>query len=116
MEEKKNQNEIESVTSEEEGAEIAAPSGESAAVLTDSEKPLDKNVRLLSPTRMVLRRFFRSKLSIIGLIMIVALLLFLERMDTKETERERIKDIVNKIIEQGDSITRKIKEDISKMS
>ncbi len=76
MEEKKNQNEIESVTSEEEGAEIAAPSGESAAVLTDSEKPLDKNVRLLSPTRMVLRRFFRSKLSIIGLIMIVSLLLF----------------------------------------
>ena len=47
---------------------------------------------------------------------IVPLLLFLERMDTKETERERIKDIVNKIIEQGDSITRKIKEDISKMS
>ncbi len=37
---------------------------------------LDRNVRLMSPTRMVVRRFFRSKLSIIGLIMIVALMLF----------------------------------------
>ncbi len=40
------------------------------------EVPLDKNVRLMSPTRMVLRRFFRSKLSVIGLIMIVGLFLF----------------------------------------
>ena len=37
---------------------------------------LDKNVRLMSPTQMVLRRFFRSKLSIIGLVMIVGLFLF----------------------------------------
>lgn len=42
----------------------------------DSETPLDKNVRLMSPGRMVLRRFFRSKLSIIGLVMIAALILF----------------------------------------
>ena len=40
------------------------------------EVALDKNVRLMSPTRMVVRRFFRSKLSIVGLIMIVALFLF----------------------------------------
>lgn len=40
------------------------------------ETPLDKNVRLMSPGRMVARRFFRSKLSIIGLVMIVALLIF----------------------------------------
>ena len=42
----------------------------------DTEIPLDQNVRLMSPTRMVVRRFFRSKLSIIGLIMIVGLFLF----------------------------------------
>lgn len=38
--------------------------------------PLDKNVRLMSPTRMVVRRFFRSKLSIVGLIMVVSLFIF----------------------------------------
>jgi len=42
----------------------------------DTEAPLDKNVRLMSPTRMVVRRFFRSKLSIIGLIMVIGLFLF----------------------------------------
>ena len=44
-------------------------------VLEDNE-PLDKNVRLMSPGRMVMRRFFRSKLSVIGLVMIVSLFLF----------------------------------------
>ena len=47
-----------------------------AADTTDTDEPLDKNVRLMSPTRMVMRRFFRSKLSVAGLIMIVALFLF----------------------------------------
>ena len=47
-----------------------------AAPAPVEEEPLDKNVRLMSPTQMVLRRFFRSKLSIVGLIMVVALLLF----------------------------------------
>ena len=42
----------------------------------DTETPLDKNIKLLSPTQMVLRRFFRSKLSIIGLVMIVGLFIF----------------------------------------
>ncbi len=41
-----------------------------------TDVPLDKNVRLMSPTRMVVRRFFRSKLSIIGLCMVVGLFLF----------------------------------------
>lgn len=40
------------------------------------EKPLDKNVRLLSPTRMLLRRFFRSKLSVAGIVMLIALFAF----------------------------------------
>ena len=45
-------------------------------VVEDTETPLDKNVRLMSPTRMVLRRFFRSKLSLIGLIMLISLFVF----------------------------------------
>ena len=42
----------------------------------DSEVPLDKNVRLMSPTMMVIRRFFRSKLSIVGLLMVIGLFIF----------------------------------------
>ena len=42
----------------------------------DTETPLDKNIKLMSPMQMVLRRFFRSKLSIIGLIMVVGLFIF----------------------------------------
>ena len=42
----------------------------------EDNAPLDKNVKLMSPAQMVLRRFFRSKLSVIGLIMIVSLFLF----------------------------------------
>ncbi len=40
------------------------------------ETPLDKNVRLMSPGQMVMRRFFRSKLSVIGLTMLIVLFLF----------------------------------------
>ena len=36
----------------------------------------EESLKLMSPMQMVLRRFFRSKLSIIGLVMIVALFLF----------------------------------------
>ena len=42
----------------------------------DTEVPLDRNVKLMSPMQMVMRRFFRSKLSIVGLVMIVSLFLF----------------------------------------
>ena len=45
-------------------------------VIVPEEDTLDRNVRLMSPTQMVMRRFFRSKLSILGLVMIVALFLF----------------------------------------
>ena len=48
----------------------------SAVETQDVETPLDKNVRLMSPTRMIVRRFFRSKLSVIGIVMLVALFLF----------------------------------------
>ena len=40
------------------------------------DEPHDKNVKLMSPGMMVLRRFFRSKLSMIGLVTIVLLFLF----------------------------------------
>ncbi len=40
------------------------------------EVPHEQTVKLMSPTRMVVRRFFRSKLSIVGLIMIISLFLF----------------------------------------
>ena len=49
---------------------------QAAPEAADTEVPLDKNVRLMSPTRMVVRRFFRSKLSILGLIMVISLFLF----------------------------------------
>ena len=49
---------------------------QAAPEAVDTETPLDKNVRLMSPTRMVVRRFFRSKLSILGLIMVIGLFLF----------------------------------------
>ena len=44
--------------------------------VANEDEPHEKNVRLMSPTRMVLRRFFRSKLSIVGLVIIVGLFLF----------------------------------------
>ncbi len=46
------------------------------AAAPTEEQPLDKNVRLMSPTRMVVRRFFRSRLSILGLVMVIGLFLF----------------------------------------
>ncbi len=48
--------------------------GENEAIVED--EPLDKNIKLMSPTQMVLRRFFRSKLSVIGLIMVISLFVF----------------------------------------
>ncbi len=54
----------------------AAPKAEEGSSSRDTDAPLDKNIRLMSPTQMVLRRFFRSKLSIVGLIMVVGLFIF----------------------------------------
>ena len=68
MEEKKNQ----ALSA----SEAAAENNENQSPAVTEDEPLDKNVRLMSPTRMVVRRFFRSKLSVVGLVMIVALFLF----------------------------------------
>ena len=43
---------------------------------TPAEESIADKVRIISPTRLVLKRFFRSKLSIIGLCMFIFLLLF----------------------------------------
>ena len=58
------------------------PAAEAAAEsVTETEKEesvesLADNVKSLSPTQLVLKRFFRSKLSIVGLVIIVFLFLF----------------------------------------
>ncbi|MBR1891783.1 MAG: ABC transporter permease [Clostridia bacterium] len=73
--------------------------------VTDAEKPLDKNVRLLSPTRMVVRRFLRSKLSIVGLVMLISLFVFCwlgpvvyNRWGEIETERGVFPDYTKEIV------------------
>ena len=40
------------------------------------EESIADKVRIISPARLVLKRFFRSKLSIVGLCMFIFLLLF----------------------------------------
>lgn len=67
---------------------------EDESVLTDSDKPLDKDVKLMSPGRMVARRFFRSKLSVIGLVILIVLFAFswigpLVYRNWSETESDR---------------------------
>ena len=69
MDERKNEN-MENVSESEELLDA------SVVETVEEDEPLDKNIKLMSPTRMVLRRFVRSKLSIIGLIMVVSLFLF----------------------------------------
>ena len=73
MNENKNQNlaSAEEFASVEETAVV-----DTVEVDTADNEPLDKNVRLMSPARMVARRFFRSKLSVAGLVMLVALFMF----------------------------------------
>ena len=43
---------------------------------TVQEGFLSDNVKALSPTQLVVKRFFRSKLSIVGLVLIIGLFLF----------------------------------------
>lgn len=57
-------------------ATVEADETAAAAATVEADEPLDRNVRLVSPGRMVARRFFRSKLSVAGLVMLIALVLF----------------------------------------
>ncbi len=65
-----NENERTSLPTDEIEASVAVED-----TATENE-PLDKNIKLMSPFQMVLRRFFRSRLSVVGLCMIVGLFLF----------------------------------------
>ena len=81
-----------------------------AEEITDTDIPLDKNVRLMSPTRMVVRRFFRSKLSLVGLVMVVGLFLFsfvgpLFFADLPEKTEQTNPDGTPILDENGDPIT-----------
>ncbi len=49
---------------------------ENVTTIREADDSIERNVRLMSPGRMVMRRFFRSKLSIVGLIMLISLFLF----------------------------------------
>lgn len=60
----------ENVPTSETVEEVAATQEEETA------KSIADSVKALSPTRLVLKRFFRSKLSIIGLVLIIGLFLF----------------------------------------
>ena len=64
------------VSAEEEKAVVAEASAAEITEMEDTETPLDKNIKLMSPMRMVLRRFFRSKLSIAGIAMLAFLIVF----------------------------------------
>ena len=59
-----------------ENDQIVEEKDTSVAEEQELDTPLDRNVRLMSPARIIMRRFFRSKLSVIGLVMLVALFLF----------------------------------------
>ena len=62
MEEKNfNQSEVIKELEAEEVAAEKAEKQEEALDIADTDKALDRNVRLMSPTRMLLRRFFRSR-------------------------------------------------------
>lgn len=63
------------VAEEKPAAEAAAESVTETAK-EESVESLADNVKSLSPTQLVLKRFFRSKLSIVGLVIIVFLFLF----------------------------------------
>lgn len=75
---KKEFDEQEEKMPEETSEEILTDSEEVVPVEPEGGEPefLSDSVKALSPGRLVLKRFFRSKLSIVGLVMIVALFLF----------------------------------------
>ncbi len=59
-----------------ENEELVIANTDTESPSPENDEPHDKSIKLMSPMQMVLRRFFRSKLSIIGLVMVVSLFLF----------------------------------------
>ena len=64
------------VAEEKPAVEAAAEEATKTEKEEESVESLADNVKSLSPTQLVLKRFFRSKLSIVGLVIIVFLFLF----------------------------------------
>ena len=58
---------------------------------------LSDNVKIISPTRLVLKRFFRSKLSVVGLCIMIGLLLFCAEtfFSNRNQGCNNLKDIVS---------------------
>ena len=59
-----------------ENEKIKSSQVENEVTTTEETVTHEQTLKLMSPMQMVIRRFFRSKLSIIGLIMVVSLFLF----------------------------------------
>ena len=59
-----------------ENEKIKSSQVENEVATTEETVTHEQTLKLMSPMQMVIRRFFRSKLSIIGLIMVVSLFLF----------------------------------------
>ncbi|HOW38268.1 MAG TPA: hypothetical protein PLZ76_05100, partial [Bacillota bacterium] len=55
---------------------VESVQGEAVCETPNKEVSLADSVKIVSPGQMVLRRFFRSKLSLLGLVMLVSLFLF----------------------------------------
>lgn len=66
----------EAIENEEIREELEKSSEEKSSEEKTEEKSLEDTYKEMSPLRLVLRRFFRSKLSIVGIFMIVFLFLF----------------------------------------
>ena len=60
----------------EEAIEAVEATEKEDLVEAEEEVSHERSLKMMSPMQMVLRRFFRSKLSIIGLVMVVSLFLF----------------------------------------
>lgn len=56
---------------------VQSPVEDMPEVVVEQQKSLADSVKVLSPGKLVARRFFRSKLSMVGLIMLVVLFLFI---------------------------------------
>ena len=82
MKEKKVKNEMPPIEQTVTEKEITAANSVTEANISDAETELVKTAPMLetykemSPIRLIMRRFFRSKLSIVGIVMIVFLFLF----------------------------------------
>lgn len=73
--EEKNKNINDQAAKAEQTAE-EAKAGQTVNAKVTEEESLADRVKIISPGKLVLKRFFRSKLSIVGLVMIVALFIF----------------------------------------